>query len=328
MMTTMLNRFFVVLILILTAGLAGCGSSTIESALKSERFISFGDAFSDLGQAGARYTVNTTTTVAPIWAETLAAGFGKTLTTSLTASGVSYARGNARILEALDAAQGNAPSIKAQIDTFLTGNSFGANDVVLINGGYSDIIVNTMRMVDPAGVGAAFGGTLTDADALANIKQAGKDLGGQIQRLVNSGARYVVVAGVYDLSKSPWAVDIKQTNFLAQASLKFNEGLLVATSGLGNNVYYVDAANYFNLVTATPTAYGLSDGSAAVCNSIDPGNGIGIGTGKINSFLCTPSTVVSGADYTKYVFADQVYPTPVMHSLWGARAAQLLSSRW
>ena len=71
-----------------TAGLAGCGSSTIESALKPERFISFGDAFSDLGQAGARYTVNTTTTVAPIWAETLAAGFGKTLTTSLTASGV------------------------------------------------------------------------------------------------------------------------------------------------------------------------------------------------------------------------------------------------
>ena len=40
-------------------------------------------------------------------------------------------------------------------------------------------------------------------------------------------------------------MDIKQTNFLAQASLKFNEGLLVATSGLGNNVYYVDAANYF-----------------------------------------------------------------------------------
>ena len=89
--------------------LAGCGSSTIESALKPSRFISFGDAFSDLGQGGTRYTVNDApfnAATVNIWTQKLASTYGKTLTVALDASGVSYATGNARITQTPDAAAG------------------------------------------------------------------------------------------------------------------------------------------------------------------------------------------------------------------------------
>ena len=41
--------------------LAACGSSTTESAITPDRFIAFGDAYSDIGQKGSRYTVNNDT---------------------------------------------------------------------------------------------------------------------------------------------------------------------------------------------------------------------------------------------------------------------------
>ncbi|MDO8276958.1 MAG: hypothetical protein Q7T63_02390, partial [Burkholderiaceae bacterium] len=54
--------------------LVACGEGTIESALVPSRYIAFGDGFSDVGQAGTRYTVNDGGVT--IWWEQLAAGFG------------------------------------------------------------------------------------------------------------------------------------------------------------------------------------------------------------------------------------------------------------
>lgn len=314
----------------LSAGLlAGCGSSTIESALKPTRVIAFGDAFSDLGQGGTRYTVNDGT--ATVWIETFAKAYGKTVTTALTADGVSYATGNARVKLTPDAAAGAAPTIEDQINTFVGGNTFGANDLAVVAGGYSDIIVNVMRVLD-ATVSVPFGGTITQAQALTNISQAGTDMGKLVRRLVKTeGARYVMVAGVYDLSKSPWAIAIGQTALLSQASLAFNSALLVEIADLGANVYYADTAAYFNTVVSSPASVGLTTTTVAACDpatTSDAGNGIGTGTGKINSALCTNATILLGQDYAKYLFADQVYPTPAGHALWGARAAALLRTRW
>ena len=58
------------------------------------------------------------------------------------------------------------------------------------------------------------------------------------------------------------------------------------------------------------------------------GPGIGIGAGQVNSALCTPSTIVAGADYNRYVFADKVYLTPNAQRLFGDYAQQTLSHRW
>lgn len=298
-------------------GLAGCGSGTIDSALTPKRFIGFGDGFSDLGQGGSRFTVNDGNV--NNWAQQMATNYGLPLT-SASAGGLSYAQGNARIATNPDAA-GSATtlSIKQQIDSFLARNSFATGDVVLINGGISDIIAETMAVV---------AGTQSSTQALANVAAAGVAFGNQLQRLVTAGAKNVLVTGVFNMSKSAWSTAIGQSTLLDAASSKFNEQLLVTIVNLGANVLYVDSAYYFNLIYASSTAYNFLDSSTVVCTSVDSANSIGIGAGKVSSKLCNTSTITTGLAYNSYLHADSVYFTPAAHVLFGNYAYTRLRGRW
>ena len=75
-------------------------------------------------------------------------------------------------------------------------------------------------------------------------------------------------------------------------------------------------------------AFGFNDGSTPVCTSVDPGPGIGIGAGQVNSALCTPSTLLPGADQNRYVFADKIYITPAAHRQFGNSAYTFLHLQW
>ena len=297
--------------------LAACGSSTTESAIAPERFIAFGDANSDVGQKGTRYTVNDGSV--NNWTLQVAANYGKPLAAA-SAGGKSYAVGNARVKIKPDAA-GNAstPTITEQIDTFLASGSFGASDVVFLSGGISDVI---------AGMAAVQAGTQTEAAMVAAARQAGEDMAAQVRRLVAAGAKYVVVTGTYDLSKTPWAKTIGREALLADASSRFNDGLLVGIVDLGANALYVDLAYYVNLYTGVPANYGFNNATTAVCTSVDATNGIGIGAGKVNSALCNSSTLLSGANQAAYVFADSVYLTPSAQRQFGTYAYDRLRARW
>lgn len=297
--------------------LAACGSSTTESAISPQRMIAFGDGMSDVGQKGTRYTVNDGSV--NNWTLQVAAGYGKTLAAS-SAGGKSYAAGNARIVAKPDAAGSNTTlTVKEQIDSFLASNTFTGDDLVMINGGISDVIAN---------MAAVNAGTMTTEQMITASRQAGTDFAAQIRRLVNAGAKYVVVAGTYDLSKTPWATDIGRTTVLNSASSAFNEGLLVGIVDLGANVLYVDLAYYVNLYTSSPSAYGFENATKAVCTSEDPTDGIGIGAGKVNSALCTTSTLLASANQDKYAFADSVYLTPSAQRQFGTYAYDRLRSRW
>ena len=297
--------------------LAACGSSTTESQLVPSRVIVFGDGFSDLGQGGSRYTVNDQSI--NIWSQQVGIGFGIVLATAAN-GGTSYATGNARINTKPDAA-GNStkPTVKEQIDAFLAANTFGPSDLVIVEGGIADIIAETAEL------NAA---TQTSAQMVADVQQAGRDLATQVRRLVQAGATHVVVAGTYDLGKTPWATSTGQTALLSEASTKFNTEMLVNIVDLGANVLYVDAALLFNLMANSPGSYGLANSIDPVCTSIDPGPGIGIGAGQINSALCTTTTILSGADYNLYLFADRVYPTPAGQRRFGDYAFSRIRARW
>ena len=65
-----------------------------------------------------------------------------------------------------------------------------------------------------------------------------------------------------------------------------------------------------------------------VCTSVDAGPGIGIGANQVNSALCNTSTIVSGATYSLYLFADRIYPTPTGHRKFGDYAYQRIRARW
>ncbi|GDY38591.1 hypothetical protein ACINB_44830 [Acidovorax sp. NB1] len=297
--------------------LAACGSSTTESAITPQRFIAFGDAMSDVGQNGSRYTVNDGSV--NNWTLQVVANYGKTLTAA-SAGGTSYAAGNARVSAKPDAA-GNASTrtITEQIDAFLAGGSFTGSDLVIVSGGVSDVI---------AGMAAVTAGTQTEAAMVAAARKAGEDLAAQVRRLVAAGAKYVVVTGTYDLSKSPWAKSIGREALLTDASSRFNDGLLVGIVDLGANVLYVDSAYYVNLYTSVPGNYGFNNATTAVCTSVDTTNGIGIGAGQVNSALCNSSTLLSGANQVSYVFADSVYLTPSAQRQFGTYAYDRLRARW
>ena len=287
------RRTFMALACASAALLAACGSGTIESALVPDRFFSVGDGFSDLGQTdGLRYTVNDAS--ANIWTEVVVTNYKKELERSAR-GGRSYAKVGARVA-------GAAPSIQTQIDTLLTDDTLAANDVVLVNGGLSDIVAEV----------TAHG--ISDLTT-ANVKAAGTALGAQVRRLVTAGARQVVVAGSYNLGLSPWAVALGQVGPLTELTNRFNEAFLISVVDLGANVLYVDAALYINLVQASPTGYNLVNVKDVACTTPD-------------ASTCSMSTIVSGIDYTKALFADTLYLTPVANRLFGNYAYTKLRERW
>jgi outer membrane lipase/esterase len=305
--------------------LAACGSGTIESQFTPTRIVAFGDGFSDLGQTSndavtnARYTVNDRSV--NVWVQQLAFDYGL-LTNFIpqVSGGTGYATGNARIAVQPDAA-GNAatPTVTQQIGTFLATASLNAGDLPVVSGGTADIIAEMAKVQ---------AGTETSDQMIANVKAAGTALGGQVRRLVQAGAVHVVVVGVYDLSKTPWGTASSQATLLSQASTQFNDQVLLSIVDLGANVLYVDAALFFNLMVSSPGSYGLTDATTAVCTSLDPGPGIGIGANQINSARCTSTTIFNALNYGLYAWADKVYPTPTIHRQFGDYVYNRIRARW
>lgn len=297
--------------------LAACGSSTTESALKPSRFIAFGDATSDVGQNGSVYTINDGTV--NIWTRYVATQYGLELKPS-SQGGLNYAFGNARIVATPDAAGNTAtPTLATQIDSFLAGNTLQGDDVVLLSAGVSDMV---------AGLRAVIDGRQTADEYTASARALGKQYADQIRRLTNAGAKQVVFSGTYDLGKSLWAIERGQVRTAENASQAFNEALLIGLNDLGNSVLYVDMAYYMNLYTYSPSSYGFKNATTPVCTSVDPGPGIGIANGEINSALCNIATLVPGVDPGTYLFADKVYLTPSANRQFGAYAYDKLRFRW
>jgi phospholipase/lecithinase/hemolysin len=277
--------------------------------------VAFGDAMGDVGQTGSRYTVNDGSV--NNWTQFVANAYDQQLA-PVSQGGLSYATGNARITAKPDAAgNSSTPTVQEQVDAYLAGHSFTSDDMVIVSAGTSDVIVQARMVLD---------GTQTADQANANLKQAGQDLGALIKRIVAAGATHVVVAGPYNLGRSPWALQIGSDSVLDPASTNFNNGLLVSLVDEGQNVLYVDAALYFNQQASSTTD--VSNNTDLVCTSVDPGPGIGTGNGQVNSKLCTPATITAGVDYTTYLWADRIYPTPRGHQLFGDYARGQISNRW
>ena len=163
---------------------------------------------------------------------------------------------------------------------------------------------------------------------LANLGQACRYMGAQVRRIADAGAGHVVVVGPYNLGRSVWVRGSANESLLEAASSQFNQQMLVSVVDLGQKVLYVDAALYFNLVTASPPSYDLAEAQKIGCTSVDPGPGIGIGPNQVNSFLCTNNTLSAPNAQNAYVFADAIYPTPHAHRLFGEYAWNRVRERW
>lgn len=260
--------------------LAACGSGSVVSDLAPKRFITVGDSFSDVGQVGGvRYTVNDGS---KNWVQELAGHYDQTVTAA-SAGGWGYAQGHARV-NAVDAI-GGAPSVKQQIDTVLARTTLHpTEDVVVINGGMHDIV-------------AAVNATGISADTTKAVEEAGKALAEQVHRVVNAGGKHVLVVGVYSLGVTPWARNLNQSDAITTLALKFNEALNIGIVSLGANVLSADPALLHNLMYNKPGNYRLDNGRDPVCTTPD-------------ASTCTPSTIVAGANYDRWLYSDALHFTP------------------
>lgn len=331
MATQWLRRAWLVAAFASAALLAACGGGdNIESKFVPERVVAFGDAEGDVGQTGGRYTVNDNTV--NIWTQIVAAAYGKTLTAQ-SAGGLGFATGNARIVLEPDAGGSTATmTVREQVDAFLASNTFAENDLVLVSAGTSDIIVQAKAALD---------GAITVDQAEVNVDQAARDLALQVRRIVDAGARHVVIAGVRNLAITPWALmagptagDLLQR--LSSVSARtdqnqpraFNDRLKIELADLGSSVLYVETASYFMQIVANPGGNALDNVTGVACTSVDAGAGIGTGTGQVNSRNCTPSTLQAGIDYNRWLFADRVYFTPRGQQLLGDLVTTRVRERW
>lgn len=326
-----LRRAWLVAAFASAALLAACGGGdNIESKFVPARVVAFGDAEGDVGQTGGRYTVNDGRV--NVWTQYVATAFGRTLAAQ-SAGGLGFATGNARVALEPDAGGSTATmTVREQVDLFLASNTFGENDLVLVSAGTSDIIVQAKAALD---------GTISDAQALANVDQAARDLAVQVRRMVDAGARHVVVAGVRNLAVTPWALSLPDarrpllqnlssvsTNTEQNQPRAFNDRLKIQMADLGASVLYVETASYFMQVAGNPGGNALDNVTGTACTSVDAGAGIGTGPGQVNSRNCTPATVQSGIDYNRWLFADRVYFTPRGHQLLGDVVTTRLRERW
>lgn len=287
-----------------TAGLlSGCGSGDIVSALQPNRFISFGDGMSDLGQGGNRYTINDGTV--NTWADRVANRFGKTLTAQAT-GGLGYAQGHA-------ATEAMPRSIEAQISAFLASQTLGATDVVLMNVPLSYVLLPATAVKT---------GTLSEAAALQQIAASGVAFAAQVRRLIAAGAKYIVVAGIYDVGRSPYGIALAVPGLLTSVTqqssasvTRLNDTVKIELAQLGANVLFVDAAFLVNRNVQFGPNWGFVYSNIPVCTTP-------------TALTCTESTLTTGASKTQYLFADNIHLTPAGNQQLGDYAYDQLRGRW
>ena len=261
------------------AMMAACGDGSVVSDLKPARFMTVGDSFADVGQAGGKYTVNDGSLT---WVQQLAAHYSLTVDPA-SAGGWGYAQGYARV-DSADTSSGTAaPSVKEQVDQLLARTSMQEGDVMMLNGGLHDIV-------------AAVNATGISDQTTATVKAAGKALGAQVRRVVAAGATHVVVTGVQNVGLTPWAVRLGEQSSIEKLSVAFNDALLIDIADMGATVLYFDASLFFNLINNKPENYSVDNATDPVCTTPD-------------ASTCTPSSVVS-TDYNRYMYADSLNFTP------------------
>ncbi|MDR2153847.1 MAG: hypothetical protein LBE78_02295 [Burkholderiaceae bacterium] len=296
-----------------TVALAGCGSSSVASAIKPQHIYVVGDGFCDVGQTGAVATVNDGSLT---WVQALAAEYGLTVEPA-NKGGTGYAQVYARI-DSPDTTSGtNAPSVKQQIDQLLADvTAFENDDLIIINGGMHDII-------------DAFNANGISDTTTAIVKAAGQALSAQVKRLRDAGVKHVCVAGTYSLSITPWG---RATGFgsegeglddnspLNKLTNDFNGALKIATQSWSATVLLVEPAGMFNDIANHLESYGIDESLTPVCTTP-------------TALTCTASTV-KDADYNRYLFADDLHFTPAVLRLYasdnnyGNNIYSKLKQRW
>lgn len=271
-----------------------------------------------------------------------------------------YAQGGSRVSNvfgpgnaAYDALTNTVPSVGAltyPVTTQITNHlatvngSFSGTELVTVMAGANDLFIqfsvfNVLQSVNPnqqatidnfRSYAATFAGWSNDdvnsvlgAGANATTAAAtvmvtkmgatGLELANLIKsQIVAKGAKYTLVLNMPNVSRTPFATALNNptlTGVLASMTSAFNASLqtgLTGTAGVKFGDAYVTNTDQF----INPSQYGITNVTTPAC-------------GTTSSLIC--STATTGAlDYSTYLFADGVHPTPYGYKLIAQEAAKHL----
>lgn len=272
--------------------------SVIDDSVAINATNSSGVASSSAPGNGVKYTVNgfnSTTglldcTINPNWVQILAANLGMAF---------QGCKGTYTTFAAKNNASSGAKTA-AVIDKL--------NELIAANPGPSTLATVLVGANDVKELTAQVKAGMTLEAALAEAQLRGASLGAAIKRVTDAHIG-VIVATLPDLGQSPYALlpaNGNNPDVVRQLTNAFNEALVQNIPESGRKV---------GLVYGRPVGMNLNgdpvDGytNQAVCTVGVP--------------QCTATTVQPGADINTWIWAADVYPTPITHSKLGNNATTL-----
>lgn len=274
-------------------------------------FYVFGGSLADAGTylvpiadgvAEHRWTVNP----ALVWNQHLGEQLGLEVTANIVINtetgevtqlgGTNYAQGGARVKYNPGDYDHNTLSLSEQVDVYLasTGGQADPDALYALLGGANDIIYQGLQLKAHK---------ISFAQAKANTAIAAGDLVVIVGRLIDAGARHILVFNGHNIGKSPVGAKhgILARIFFKKEAKVFNKALEAGLAKLdGDDIIYVDLYEFMNKVVKHPGSFGFANAKAVAC-SVEM---------AIN---CTLETILPGASATTYFFADQVHPTGPGH---------------
>ncbi len=193
---------------------------------------------------------------------------------------------------------------------------------------------STTALANATTIGAAAGAAATaavdayvaDAGAKAAVTgmvQAANELVASVKGMVAQGAKRIVVTNIPDVSQTPMAMATpasQQALVLALVSA-FNSTLQAGVVSIPE-VVFVDAFAENRRQLADPAHYALSNVKDTACNLTAASNI------THSALTCTTGNLIAG-DSSRYLFADDLHPTPYGHKLLAQYVSKaLVAAGW
>jgi outer membrane lipase/esterase len=291
--------------LAVAALLASCASKPPPDP---PRVVAFGDSLTDAGTYAAHVNGRTagkfTTNPGPLWLEDVAQALGTSIgphrhagwgATPVILGGTDYAEGSARIsqprvpMDPAHPGSQTAMPVRDQVSVFLAERgSFERRDIVFFWAGANDVFVN------------AFALKQTPAQGEAAMRQAARELAGEVRRVLAAGAGQVVVLTIEDYGDAPATLGSDKRPMLSAWTRAFHSELTAGLSGL-DGVTLVDAGGLLREVRRDPAKYKLKNVTDPACNLK--------ALPEEDTMFCDSSTLVAPDAARTYLYADDVHLT-------------------
>ena len=282
---------------------ASCGGGEQVSKFHASRILAFGDESSLIVDVsgdgnGSKYSINATVSSSDptiscrlngLWTQYVANVYGLVFP-QCNPGPTPVSAPASRIRAALGA---KAADLSGQIDAQSSESAYGGTDLAMVLVGMNDIIEQYSQYP-----------SVSEAVISANLDAAGAEVGRQVNRLADAGAK-VLVATVPDAGVTPFAAaekvahaDTDRGALLTRLSVRFNAAL---RANLQNDGRKVGLILLDELVSAIGKFNGLNGFNNANTGACDLSRSAYVPPSILD---CTDLTLVSGATSSSFLWAD------------------------